>query len=224
MTRINVVVEGPTEEFFIKTVLAPSLWVREIFLTPIILGVPGHKGGNVSYARVKKDIILQLKQDQGVYCSTMFDLYGLGRGFPSVPLSPSVNGVERATRIEQGVREDISATIPAFRPDVRLLPYLQVHEYESLLFSDPEAFATALGRHNLSEQLRNIRNAFPTPEDINDNPETAPSKLVLSLYPSYQKVIDGTVAGQSVGITSMRRECPHFDNWVALLESLAPLE
>jgi Domain of unknown function (DUF4276) len=221
MTRITVIVEGATEEAFIKNVVAPSLWVREIFVTPVILGVPGHKGGNVSYARVRKDVLLQLKQDRTAYCSTMFDLYGLGDGFPGKPLPPGLNGLGRAMRIEQAFYEDIAAAIPELRPDVRFIPYLQVHEYEGLLFSDSDAFAAALGRQHISRLLKDIRDAFPTPEDINDDANTAPSKRVLALYPAYQKVIEGTVAAQAVGLRNMRRECPHFDEWVARLEALA---
>ncbi len=224
MTRVNIVVEGQTEESFIKEVLAPSLWSRNIYVNPFVLGIPGHKGGNVHYARVKKDILLQLKQDRTAYCSTMFDLYGLGNGFPGMPLSQNSNGLEKAARIEQVMKEDIVATIlPEFRPDMRFLPYFQVHEYEGLLFSDPDAFATALGRDSLSRKLRDIRNTVPSPEDINDNPITAPSKRVLGLYPSYKKVIEGTVAAQAVGLQRMRQECPHFNSWVNRLESVEPL-
>ena len=79
-----------------RKVLAPALWHREIYLTPIILGVPGHKGGNVNYARVKKDVLLHLRQDPTAYCSTMLDLYGLGDGFPGVPPPPHLTGVQKA--------------------------------------------------------------------------------------------------------------------------------
>ena len=223
MTRIKVVVEGPTEESFISNVLAPTLWSRGIYVSPFVLGVPGHKGGNVNYARVKKDIILQLKQDRTAYCSTMFDLYGLGDGFPGMPLPQNLNGPEKAARIEQGIREDIVAEVPDLRPDIRFCAYLQVHEYEALLFSDPGGFATALGRGSLAPQLRNIRGGFQTPEDINDNPDSAPSKRVLGLYPSYKKVFEGTLAAQTVGLRKMRQECPHFNVWMAYLESVVPL-
>jgi hypothetical protein len=56
VTRVTVIVEGQTEESFVKDVLAPELWPREVYLTPILLGVPGHKGGRPNYARLKKDI------------------------------------------------------------------------------------------------------------------------------------------------------------------------
>jgi hypothetical protein len=223
MTRIKIIVEGPTEESFIKDVVAPSLWPRSVFVTSFVLGVPGHKGGNVKFARVKKDILLQLKQDRAAYCSTMFDLYGIGHDFPAMPLTDSMSGLEKATRIEEGISEDIFATIPDLRPDVRLIPYLQVHEYEGLLFSDTDAFAKALGRNSLSTQLKSIRNSVPSPEDINDSPNTAPSKRVLGVYPSYKKVIEGTVAAQAIGLETMRSECLHFNSWISRLESLTPL-
>jgi hypothetical protein len=79
VTRVYVVVEGPTEEAFVDGILSPILWPRHIYLTPIIVGAPGHKGGNTNYARVKKDIVTQLKQDRDAYCSMMLDFYGLGR-------------------------------------------------------------------------------------------------------------------------------------------------
>lgn len=78
MTRVYVIVEGP-EESFVKGPLAEALWPHDALLIPIILGVPGHKGGRTNYARVQKDLVRQLKQDRTAYCSTMIDFYGLGR-------------------------------------------------------------------------------------------------------------------------------------------------
>jgi hypothetical protein len=218
--RVKVIVEGPSEESFIKNVLGPTLWHKDIYLTPIVLGVPGHKGGNVKYSRVKRDILLQLKQDGTAFCSTMFDLYGLGEGFPGGSPNSALPGAQKAEFIEQNIQVDILAAVPDLRPDVRFLPYLQAHEYEALLFSDPTAFAGALGRDNLSGSFGAIRNSFSTPEDINDSPEAAPSRRVLKVFPSYKKVIEGTVAAQKVGIAAMRRECPHFNSWIEKIESL----
>jgi hypothetical protein len=93
VTRVRVVVEGPTEESFIKDVLAEILWPNQIFLIPIIVGVPGHKGGRTNYERVKKDVGLHLKQEQTAYCSTMLDLCGLGEGFPGFPVPPNLSNL-----------------------------------------------------------------------------------------------------------------------------------
>ena len=219
MTRIHIVVEGPTEESFVNSVLAPSLWVRQVYLNPVIVGPPGHRGGNPKYARVKKDVLRQLKQDQSAYCSTLFDLYGLGTDFPGLPLLPNLQNVEKALRIEQAVKADIVAEVPDLRPDIRFLPYIQVHEYEGLLFSDADAFASGIAQPHLAHQFQVVRNGFHTPEDINDHPDTAPSKRVLRIYPKYRKVLDGTLAAQAVGVGRMRQECPHFSGWVAQLEA-----
>jgi len=220
VTRVSVIVEGPTERSFVQQVLAPLLWASEIYLNAIILGVPGHRGGRTNYARVKKDVLRRLKEDRTAYCTTMFDFYGLGRGFPGTPLPPNLSNVDKVLHLERAMKEDIVADAPDLRPDVRFLPYLQLHEYEGLLFSDPGAFASGIYQAHLAPQFRAIRQGFPTPEDINDNPDTGPSKRVLGLCPSYNKVLDGTRAASAVGIEAIRRECPHFRDWMEKLAKL----
>lgn len=220
MTRIYVVVEGATEESFVNNVLAPSLWPRQVYPTPVIIGPPGHRGGNPKYARVKKDVLRQLKQDRAAYCSTILDFYGLGADFPGLPLPANLQNADKVLRIEQAVRTNIVAEVPDLRPDVRFLPYIQLHEYEGLLFSDPAAFAAGIAQQHLAPRFQAIRNQFNTPEDINDDPNTAPSKRVLGAYPRYRKVLDGTLAAQAVGIERMRQECPHFRQWIEQLEVL----
>ena len=220
MTRVSVIVEGPTERSFVQQVLAPFLWASEVYLSAIILGVPGHKGGKTNYARVKKDVLRQLKEDGTACCTTMLDFHGLGKGFPGTPLPSNLSNVDKVLHLERAMKEDIVADAPDLRPDVRFLPYLQLHEYEGLLFSDPDAFAKGMYDPDLAPQFREIRQRFPTPEDIDDSPDTAPSKRVLRLCPSYNKVLDGTRAATAVGVEAMRRECPHFRDWVESLEQL----
>ena len=218
-----MIVEGATEEAFVAGPLAQVLWLRQVYLTPIILGVPGHKGGRTKYIRVQKDILRQLKQDRGSYCTTMFDYYGLGNGFPGTPVPANLSNVDKVEHIERAVRDDICSQMPEFRPDLRFIPYLSLHEYESLLFSDVEAFAQSIGQPRLFHSFREVREEFPTPEDINNDPETAPSKRVINIHPSYRKVIEGTLAARAVGIQRMRQECLHFNQWLAQLESLNEL-
>ena len=220
MNRVYVIVEGPAEESFVNRVLAPVFWGRQIDLIPIIIGSPGHKGGNPKYARLKKDVLKQLKQDRTGYCSTFLDFYGLGRDFPGLPLSGNLQNIDKVLRIEEAVKADIATEAPDLRADIRFLPYLQLHEYEGLLFSDPAAFANGISQSRLTPQFQTIRNSFASPEDINDNPNTAPSKRVLGIYPGYRKVVDGTLAAQAVGIERMRQQCPHFRRWIEQLEAL----
>ena len=88
MKQVFVIVEGQTEEAFIKCAAMRQIFAPlEIYFKPQLLGVKGHQGGRTNYARVQKDILLQLKQDRQSYCTTMIDFYGLGTGFPGTPPS-----------------------------------------------------------------------------------------------------------------------------------------
>jgi hypothetical protein len=150
----------------------------------------------------------------------MFDFYGLGKGFPGTPLPPELSNIDKVIHLEREMKKDIISGLPHLRADVRFLPYLQLHEYEGLLFSDPGAFARGIYQLHLARQFQAVRGSFPTPEDIDDSPDSAPSKRILSICPSYNKMLDGTRAASAVGIENMRHECPHFRDWV---ESLAQL-
>jgi len=220
VTRVYVVVEGQTEESFVQDVLAEALWPYQVYVIPIILGVPGHQGGRTNYARVRKDVLVQLKQDRAAYCSTMLDFYGLGRGFPGTSPPAHLSSLEKVMHLEEAVRRDIYRQIPDLRPDVRFLPYLQLHEFEGLLFSDPPAFAASLRQPHLAQRFQAVRDEFETPEDINNDPETCPSQRVIAAYPSYRKVLEGTLAARVIGIEAMRRECPHFRDWLGQLQAL----
>lgn len=222
MIRPFVVVEGQTEESFVRSVLADVLWASNVHPTPILLGTPGHKGGRTSYARVKRDFVVLLKQDRSAYCSTMVDLYGLGAGFPGHPPPGHLSSIDRVRHVEQAVKWDICKELPDdLRPDLRFILYLQLHEYEALLFSDPAAFAAGINHPQLERHFQRIRDEFESPEDINDDPERAPSKRVIAACPSYKKTIEGTQAAAAVGIPSMRTHCQHFREWLETLEALA---
>lgn len=95
-----------------------------------------------------------------------------------------------------------------------------MHEFEGLLFSDPASLAQAMFQPGLEGSIREIRNAFSTPEDINDGAETAPSKRLQKLHGGYEKVISGTLAAEQMGIETIRRECPRFRTWVERLGAL----
>jgi hypothetical protein len=151
----------------------------------------------------------------------MLDFYGLGGGFPGMPLPTGLPNQLKVRQLEQAIKADIVAEDLDLDSNVRFLPYVQLHEYEGLLFSDPAAFARGIYQPGLAEAFRRIRRVFPPPEDINDGSNTAPSKRVLKLHPQYRKPLNGTLAALEVGLDTMRRECPHFWYWVEQLEALA---
>jgi hypothetical protein len=103
----------------------------------------------------------------------------------------------------------------------RFVPFVVMHEFEGLLFSDCASFSRGIGRPDLEVRLQDIRDDFTTPEEINDSPITAPSKRVRDLVPGYEKPLLGVLAVLEIGLLRIRAECPHFDGWLNQLESLA---
>lgn len=103
----------------------------------------------------------------------------------------------------------------------RFVPFVVMHEFEALLFSDCAAFASGIDRPELSVDFQSIRNSFATPEHINDSPVTAPSKRVEALIPGYEKPLLGVLAALEIGLDTMRQECPHFSDWLGRLEQFA---
>ena len=101
----------------------------------------------------------------------------------------------------------------------RFLPFVIMHEFEGLLFSDCVVFAETIARPQLTQTLQDIRQQFATPEEINDSPITAPSKRVEELVSGYQKPLFGTLAALRMGLATIRRECPHFRDWLERLET-----
>ena len=65
MKRLYIVVEGQTEEVFVKSVLAPHLQEQGIlFVKPIAIHGPhGARGGMVSYERLKNNILPSLGKE-----------------------------------------------------------------------------------------------------------------------------------------------------------------
>ena len=113
---------------------------------------------------------------------------------------------------------DVSSALGSSFDPSRFMPYIVMHEFEGLLFGDPDGFSLGIGKSDLSPKLRAIRNSFGTPEEINDSPDTAPSKRVEDLMPGYQKPLNGVQAAQGIGLEAIRRECPQFSNWLDRLE------
>ena len=212
MSRVLVFVEGQTEETFVRDLLVPYFSRLGIYLTPILAQTsPGHKGGIVSYGKVKRQLTRLCRQDQGAYVTTMMDYYGLPNDFPGLD-GRVADAHEQVMRLELALQQDIDA--PNF------IPNLMLHEFEALLFSAPEKIAEWLDDQALLAPMAAIRAAFATPEHINNSPQTAPSKRILTLVPHYKKTVDGPLIAEDIGLDAIRAQCPHFNNWIERLLAL----
>ena len=228
MARLLIHVEGETEEMFVNEVLAPHLnavgW--EIVAARIVgnARLRERRGGIKAWSVVRDDIMRHLKEDPGCFATTMVDFYALpqsgGKAWPGRAAAAQLPTAQKAPHVEAQLDADLQQAMgPGFLA-ARFLPFVIMHEFEALLFSDCGAFSRGVGRPDLHEALQAVRDSFATPEEINDSPLTAPSKWVEALIPSYQKPFLGTLAALEVGLTRIREECPHFGAWLTRLEKI----
>ncbi len=210
MIRLSISVEGPTEEQFVKRVLAGHLRSRDIEPIPILLGRArgSGRGGNVSLERLAADMSRCFWNFDVV--TSLVDFYGFrdreGR---------------TVEELEQQILQEVKKKIRCDLDERKVIPYIQLHELEGLLFTDVAAFGNVLGVTGQSiAQLSGVRSQFQTPEDINDGSDTAPSKRIIQIIPTYKKVYDGPLVASTTGLDTTRKECPRLDQWVGQLESL----
>jgi hypothetical protein len=176
-------------------------------------------GGHTSYARLRRFILNTLKERSraGVHFTTLCDLYGLPPDFP---------GKSETVRNAADPSSYVRALEEAFRTDIdhyRFIPHLQLHEYETMLFADPRAFAVSFEKcEGQIQQLNAVVAASPSVEHIDDGVETAPSKRIIKIIPEYagRKASAGPDIAEYIGLEVIRRKCPHFDRWLAHLEAI----
>ena len=219
MRRVLILVEGQTEERFVKSILQPHLSAVGVHAEPKIVTTkrvksgPDFKGGVTSFGKVEHDIRLLLGDTNAALVTTMLDYYGLPSDFPGQRQLQGNNSHEKAKQLEAALESH-------FQASHRFAAYLMIHEFEGLLFAAPTALADVMNEPSAGAHLQSIRDSFPTPEHINDDPATKPSARVLGRFPGYQKVLHGPNALGRVGLATVRHECLHFNEWVTKLETL----
>ncbi|PWK79733.1 uncharacterized protein DUF4276 [Mucilaginibacter oryzae] len=219
MIRLNITSEGFSEERFVTDILRPHLLSFNIYAETrkVLTNRKLRKrGGVVSYAKFKNDITQWFKECPGVYHTTLIDLYGLSNDFPAYASTQTLSPYERVAAMENALKADLN-----FR---KFIPYIQLHEYESLLYSDTDLLEEWLGLYNKlpKDCFNKIKNSVTdqNPELINEGPATAPSKRILTICDSYDKINDGILIIKEIGLQKIRKECKHFDGWLTTLEQL----
>lgn len=215
---VMAIVEGRTEQLFIERVLTPYLANKNIFITATQISKPGQKGGDVKFNRAEKDIGRFLKQRANIYVTQFFDYYGL-KEWPNLNNITNQNHTEIAQLLNDGAVEKINNSYNEYESDRRFIPYMAMHEFETLLFSDESILARAL---NVDvEQIKTIVEKCGEPEKINNSRETAPSKRLnkLKLNGKFRKTTEGIAIAEQIGIEKMRKRCPLFNTWLNTIEA-----
>ncbi len=225
MARLHILVEGQTEETFVNTVLKPHLTPLKVWVDARCLSTKRKirkrqdVGGILPYGKAKADLDRWIKEDsnEDSWFSTMLDLYGLPIDFPKFD----------DAKIQQDPLNRVEMLENAFRDEIdyrRFFPYIQLHEFEAILFSDPRKFRFEfIGQDSSIDTLIQISEQATSPEHIDATPEGATSKRIIKEIPEYEgrKVSAGPLIAASIGIATIRKKCRHFDKWLTSLESLA---
>ena len=221
--RLNIIVEGQTEETFVNQTLKPHLSRFSVGVSARVVTTSKqrgakNRGGLSNYAKARRDITLWTKQDRNpdVRFTTMFDLYGLPTDFPGYAVALQNDPFQRVEALEDALAKDIS--------DDRFIPYIQLHEFEALILSDPRELDSQFdNRAKGIARLGTMVSQFPSPEHINEGTNTAPSKRIIREVPEYEgsKVSAGPIVAAKIGLSTLRSKCAHLSGWLDKLEGLA---
>lgn len=207
--RLGVVTEGYSEREFVRVLLAPLLWSVGILALPVMVNQKADGrglGGDVSFPNLVGAYVRESKNYD--FVTSMVDFYGF-RGKQQMRVAELEHALDEAVRAVLGVQA------------YKVIPYIQLHEFEALLFSLVFAFAIIKKvTPGMVCELRKILDRHGPPENINDHYSTCPSRRILAVFPDYDKVRHGILVAQEIGLEKMREECPRFDRWLKRLEGL----
>ncbi len=214
-SEVYLVVEGATEQLFVERVLAPYCAMYGVYLHPTQVPKKGEKGGDVRFPRVKTCVGNFLKQRSDTRVGTFFDYYGL-KEWPSLDDVRSAQGLSAADiekKLNDSAMAELCRDFPELDVAARFVPFLAVHEFEALLFSDASILASSLGIDvsAINEALRK----YDSPETINTHPDKIPSRQIDKwLNGRYIKTVQGISVADKIGIDKMRAACPNFNDWL----------
>ena len=218
MKRLIIIGEGQTEQVFCKDILQPYFISKGILIqNPTI---KKSRGGIIDWKDLKHEIHNHLQADSSAWVTLLIDYYGIHKkhGFPG--WDESLKIVDRSARIdflEQAMHDEIND-----RFGHRFIPYIQLHEFEGLLFSKKEVFDDNFEEHEFADYnyLEETMAQFNNPEMINDGKATAPSKRLGRIIIGYQKTVHGSLLADEIGLKEIREQCPRFNNWIEKLSQI----
>ncbi len=212
--RLIIIVEGKTEQEFVNEILKPyfhGLGFYDVTAMKIQTS-KGFKGGFVSYLHLKRDV-LRLLNEPNTLVTTFVDYFRIPTTMPNYSdCMDKANVSSKITCLETNMKNDMGF-------GDRFVPYIQQHEFEALLFSSNIGFRNYFGE-KIANAIDVIIAQYESPEDINERPQTAPSKRILSIIPSYHKINDGNLMALEIGIQTIINKCPRFRQWLEQLTKL----
>lgn len=228
MIRINVVAEGQSEMFFAKRVLNSYFNGSRIVNSRCVLTSTDnrinyeYRGGMGTYEHARNDIIRWLKEDKDAYVTTMFDFYRLPKDFPGFEEARRQKlALDSVKLLEQSLFQDITEKAPGISRG-RFFPYIQLHEFESLLYTDLSVlecdYLDIDDRKAIEKLLMETKNI--PPEEINNGDNTAPSKRLMNAV-GYRKGSAPALWLELITVDRILEKCQHFADWINTLSGLS---
>jgi hypothetical protein len=218
MKRIIIICEGPTEQVFCERTLYPYFFERGYYIqAPTI---KHSRGGIVKWETLKKQIETHLISEPGAFVTTFIDYYGLYQKYSFPDWEIAERTIERNSRmdiLESGMRMDVADHLRN-----RFLSYLQLHEFEGLLFNDINVFYEHIPAADLvnQDELRSVFQLYENPEMINNNIETSPSHRLMRIISGYNKIVYGDILAEAIGLERIMQKSPRFNAWILKLSQL----
>lgn len=218
MKRIIIICEGPTEQAFCKTNLQPYFQGKGLYIqVPLI---KHSRGGIVKWSILKQQIELHLKTDTSAFVTTFIDYYGLytKHSFPNWEESEKIqNRNVRMDSLEKGMFDAIHKNLR-----YRFIPYLQLHEFEGLLFNDIDVFYSQIPASDIigKAELEKTFEDYDNPEMINNVRATSPSHRLERIIKGYNKVVYGDILAEAIGLQKIKNKSPRFNQWIKKLENI----
>lgn len=232
MKRLIVICEGRSEVNFISKLLYKSFITIGISLEARTIPTGKNKcggfakGGSLNFDRVKPFLINTLNEsasDSNCFVTTFFDYYALNSKFPNYEETQSNSSVyEKVKMMEEGLKNSVIESKGNFIS--KFIPYIQLHEFESLLFCDIEKVfenEEYISENTVSDLNKIIEKFEGNPELINNSTDTALSKRILKIIPSYQKTIHGYKGLEKIGLLELENKCIHFKEWLDKIRDIA---
>ena len=224
MIRLYLTVEGQTEAAFATSVLTPHLANFNVFMTaPRFTGLHKRKRGRIprggmlnTFGHALADMKTWLKEDKSPEArfTMMVDLYSLPDDYPGYD-----EGMAKPSGRQQAMA--LEASLAAEMDDSRFIPYLQVHEYEALVLTDPRRIASIYDVSEATiEALCRECARYDSPEDVNHGRTSHPKYRIQEKVREYDENVAGPLIAEAIGLPTLRSRCPHFGEWLTILESL----
>lgn len=226
MNELVAIVEGETEQTFVRDQLAAHLAMHGTTVWPVLPGRRRRHGGVKKWEVARQDIIRTLRE-RGRYCTTMFDYYALPNDWPGRTDSRRLPWTERASHVENALLADVTAAMGARFRAKYFIPYIQLHEFEALAFADVATLVSVVSPidHRSPELLAGffseVLEKAGHPEAINDSYETCPSRRISNVVRAYQKRVHGPIVTSRIGLAVLGQKCDHFASWIKRLEEIA---